>query len=557
MVAAGVFPGTHTTLRRQRGCHDRQPCRHCPSSSPTTPPGSASGLSDERHAQQRAYWTEQLTALPPALELPADRPRPARPSGQGGVHRFQIPTDVVARLRQLAREEGTSLFTLMLATYQVWLHRYTGQDDLIVGTPVAHRDRVELQSLLGFFLNTLPIRTQLNGDLSFRDVLARVRQTVLAGLEHGDLPFEQMVELAAGGRTAGQSPLYQVMFVLLEEGVAPWRLGPAAAQTLDVHTGTSKNDLVLSVTAEGDEWTCELEYASDLFSDATARRMATHWEELLQFARGRSRPADRTCEHAAGRRASATARGMEQHGHRLPARQVHTSIIRRAGGAYARRRGSHCERRASDVSGAQPPREPGSSPFAATWSGGRDSRWASTWIVRSNSWSACWRFSKPVASMYPWLGLPSRPTCGSCSRTVVPASLLTQTSTARRLRPELDSRRSICTRTRHRWTRIRQTDPQIRRRCARPGATSCTRPVRPGRPKGVAIPHRGVVRLVRGQEYVEFGSAHRFLFLGIHFVRRVDVRFVEPALQWGHLCGLSRRNCPISRVWKNSSATSR
>ena len=170
----------------------------------------------------------------------------------------------------------------MLATYQVWLHRYTGQDDLVVGTPVAHRDRIELQSLLGFFLNTLPIRTQLNGDLSFRDVLARVRQTVLAGLEHGDLPFEQMVELAAEGRAAGQSPLYQVMFVLLEEGVAPWRLGPAAAQTVDVHTGTSKNDLVLSVTAEGDEWTCELEYASDLFCTATARRMATHWEELLR-----------------------------------------------------------------------------------------------------------------------------------------------------------------------------------------------------------------------------------------------------------------------------------
>ncbi len=114
-------------------------------------------------------------------------------------------------------------------------------------------------------------------------MLARVRQTVLAGLEHGDLPFEQMVELAAQDRAAGQTPLYQVMFVLLEEGVAPWRLGSAAAQTLDVHTGTCKNDLILSVTAEGDAWTCELEYASDLFSEATARRMATHWEELLRW----------------------------------------------------------------------------------------------------------------------------------------------------------------------------------------------------------------------------------------------------------------------------------
>ncbi len=246
------------------------------------PPGNAGGsVTNGTRGSVRIGPSSSRHCRPP-WNLPADRPRPARPSGQGGVHRFRIPTDVVARLRQLAREEGTSLFTLMLATYQVWLHRYTGQDDLVVGTPVAHRDRIELQSLLGFFLNTLPIRTQLNGDLSFRDVLARVRQTVLAGLEHGDLPFEQMVELAAGGRNAGQSPLYQVMFVLLEEGVAPWRFGPAAAQSLDVHTGTSKNDLVLSVTAEGDEWTCELEYASDLFGAATARRMATHWEELLR-----------------------------------------------------------------------------------------------------------------------------------------------------------------------------------------------------------------------------------------------------------------------------------
>ncbi len=146
-------------------------CRHCPSSTPTMPPGSASDWAANGSRGTRAYWTEQLTALPPALELPTDRPRPARPSGQGGAHRFQIPTDVVARVRQLAHEEGTSLFTLMLATYQVWLHRYTGQDDLIVGTPVAHRDRTELQSLLGFFLNTLPIRTQLDATQSFRDVL--------------------------------------------------------------------------------------------------------------------------------------------------------------------------------------------------------------------------------------------------------------------------------------------------------------------------------------------------------------------------------------------------
>ncbi|MCX6917222.1 MAG: condensation domain-containing protein, partial [Verrucomicrobia bacterium] len=115
-------------------------------------------LAGELLERQRAYWSEQLRDLPPALELPADRARPSRPSGRGAVHDFQITGSVVTRLRELAREEGTTLFTVMLAAFQVWLHRYTGQTDMVVGTPITSRNRPELQSLLGFFLNTLPIR---------------------------------------------------------------------------------------------------------------------------------------------------------------------------------------------------------------------------------------------------------------------------------------------------------------------------------------------------------------------------------------------------------------
>jgi hypothetical protein len=148
----------------------------------------------------RNYWREQLGDLPPALELPADKMRPRLPSGRGAVHDFRLTGKIASGLRELAREEGTTLFTVMLAAFQVWLHRYTGQTDLIVGAPVADRERPEVQALLGYFLNTLPIRTRLEGSRNFREVVQQVRATLLVAFEHSDLPFEQMVELAVKER---------------------------------------------------------------------------------------------------------------------------------------------------------------------------------------------------------------------------------------------------------------------------------------------------------------------------------------------------------------------
>ena len=239
-------------------------------------------LTGELLEQQRVYWKEQLRDLPPALELPTDLARSVRRSGRGAVHGFQLTGPVVTRLREFAREEETTLFTVMLAAFQVWLHRYTGQTDLVVGTPVANRERPEVQSLLGFFLNTLPIRGRLDGSASFRQVLSQVRESLLVAFSHADLPFEQLVEMAVKERAPGLQPLHQVMFVLLENGLPAFRLDQVEARPLPVETRTSKNDLTLSIEAVDETWDCRLEYATDLFSAETAARMGRHLTELMQ-----------------------------------------------------------------------------------------------------------------------------------------------------------------------------------------------------------------------------------------------------------------------------------
>ena len=231
--------------------------------------------------RQRLYWQTQLTDPPPALVLPADHPRTIRPSGRGAIHEFQLARPAVKYLRVLAREEQTTLFTVMLAAFQVWLHRYTGATDLVVGTPFANRERPEVQQLVGLFLNTLPIRMRLEGEPGFREVLRQVRGTLLEAFSHSDLPFEQMVEMADKERSMGAQPFYQVMFVLLEEELAAFSLDQVEARPLLVETLTSKNDLMLSVDAKGEAWSLRFEYSTDLFTAETVARMANHLTELL------------------------------------------------------------------------------------------------------------------------------------------------------------------------------------------------------------------------------------------------------------------------------------
>ncbi|MHB8974193.1 MAG: condensation domain-containing protein [Pirellulaceae bacterium] len=231
--------------------------------------------------RQRAYWTNQLCPPPPALTLPTELSRPPRPSGRGAVYRFQLSEELVRSLRQLARQAGTSLFTLMLATFQVWLHRFTGEEDIVVGAPVSNREPAEVQSLMGCFLNTLPLRTRITGLQSFREILVQVAQTVLGALEHADLPFEEIATLPGIRRQGFQTPVYQVAFVLVEQGMPTCRLGPAHARAEELHTGTSKHDLILNILTESDVWVCDLEYAADLYTADGARWMAAQWAALV------------------------------------------------------------------------------------------------------------------------------------------------------------------------------------------------------------------------------------------------------------------------------------
>ncbi len=174
------------------------------------------------------------------------------------------------------------MFTVLLAAFYVWLYRYTGQSDLVVGTPITLRERPEVQSLLGFFLNTLPIRVQLDGNRCFREVVRQVREKLWDTFSHADLPFEQLVQMAVQERVPGQQPLYQVMFGLIEEeGPLPGYLEDAEISPLPVHSRTSKNDLSLSFKAVGESWDCLFEYATDLFSAAMIGRMVQHLTELL------------------------------------------------------------------------------------------------------------------------------------------------------------------------------------------------------------------------------------------------------------------------------------
>ncbi|WP_345144871.1 amino acid adenylation domain-containing protein, partial [Dactylosporangium darangshiense] len=220
---------------------------------------------------QLAYWRAQL-ADPPVLELPTDRPRPAVRSAAGGLVEFTIPADVTARLRELSRQHGTTMFMTLTAAYAVFLARHTGQDDILIGTPVAGRGRAETEGLIGFFINTLVLRTQLDDDPTFAELLARTRTTALNGYAHQDLPFEQLVDELVHHRDRSRTPLIDTVFTYMTTG-DPSGVLPA------------KWDLTLTVLdAGGETLTAALQYSTALFDEATVADWAAHFAVLLAGA---------------------------------------------------------------------------------------------------------------------------------------------------------------------------------------------------------------------------------------------------------------------------------
>src|SRR6185295_15773922 len=206
-------------------------------------------LAGTEPAAQLAAWRQRLTDLPEALELPADRPRPAVQSFRGDIERLALAP--AEGLEALARRNGATVFMALLAAFQTLLHRLTGQDDLAVGVPAANRNRPGLESLIGFFVNSLVLRADFAGDPTFTEALGRVRETALFAYAHQDLPFERLVAELAPERSLDRAPLCQVILSLQETPVPALDLGAdLRGEMLDVHTGTSKFDLWLQMTRE-------------------------------------------------------------------------------------------------------------------------------------------------------------------------------------------------------------------------------------------------------------------------------------------------------------------
>ena len=233
---------------------------------------------------QLSYWKEQLGDHPPVLELPTDRPRPPIESFRGAAQSFLLPETLAEALQALSRQEGVTLFETLLAAFNVLLHRYTGQEDILVGSPIANRNRTEIEGLIGFFANTLVLRTDLAGNPSFRDLLGRVSKVMAGGHAHQDLPFERLVEELQPQRDLSRNPLFQVMFVLEDIPVLfPRRSGPAFTR-LEVNRGTAKVDLTLMMERARRGLWGEMEYSTDLFDASTVARLVEHFQALLESA---------------------------------------------------------------------------------------------------------------------------------------------------------------------------------------------------------------------------------------------------------------------------------
>jgi amino acid adenylation domain-containing protein/thioester reductase-like protein len=221
--------------------------------------------------RQLAYWRTHLAGAPPLLELPTDHPRPAVQSPQGEWLQREIPEDVVARLREVAAANDVTVFMVLLAAYQVVLARYTGSEDLVVGTPVSGRPLPETEELIGLFVNTVALRTSLSGDPSFRELLSRVRQSTLDGLSHQELPFESLVEALAPERTLAHAPVCQVQVIFQAGAAGGPQLPGVTMEVLPASTHTAKVDLTLYAELRTD-LALVLEYRTDLFTPAWADR---------------------------------------------------------------------------------------------------------------------------------------------------------------------------------------------------------------------------------------------------------------------------------------------
>ena len=239
-------------------------------------------LQGEVLEKQVSYWKKQLTGAPALLELPTDRSRPASQSYRGHTRAFNLSAELSEQLHTLRRQTGTTLFMTLLAGFTTLLSRYSGQEDICVGTPIAGRQRPELEKLIGFFVNTLILRTQIEDDISVSDLLEKVKDTALSAYAHQDIPFEHLVEVLKPERSLSYSPLFQVMFVLQNIDQGSFNLPGVDVEEIEREATTAKFDLTLGLAESSEGLQGWVEYNIDLFDRSTIERMVAHYQRILE-----------------------------------------------------------------------------------------------------------------------------------------------------------------------------------------------------------------------------------------------------------------------------------
>ncbi|MGD2147544.1 MAG: condensation domain-containing protein, partial [Anaerolineae bacterium] len=231
---------------------------------------------------QLSYWRKQLAGSPALLNLPTDRPRPAVQTHRGARESLRLPQPLSESLKRLSRHEGATLFMTLLAAFQVLLYRYSGQEDIVVGTPIAGRNRVEIEGLIGFFVNTLVMRADLSGNPTFRELLGQEREVCLEAYDHQDLPFERLVQELRPERSMSHSPVFQVMFAHQNVPRGAVALSELTVSRVGVEGETAKFELGLSIDERAEGLGATVEYSTDLFDAATIKRMLGHYRRLLE-----------------------------------------------------------------------------------------------------------------------------------------------------------------------------------------------------------------------------------------------------------------------------------
>ncbi len=231
---------------------------------------------------QLAYWKKQLGGNLSVLNLPSDRPRSAVQTFRGAVHKFTIPKAIAEEIAQLSQREKATLFMTLLAAFKTLLYRYTGQEDILVGSPIANRNRREIEELIGLFANTLVFRTNLSSNPTFKELLGIVREVALGAYNHQDLPFEKLVEILQPERDLSHNPLFQVLFSLRNVRTPQIKLPGVTLSSLEIERKTARFDLALDLEEGLEGINGTLEYSQDLFDASTARRIAGHFLTLLE-----------------------------------------------------------------------------------------------------------------------------------------------------------------------------------------------------------------------------------------------------------------------------------